>query len=1121
MKSPPWHTLVRVKEELRSGELSLAEFAADLHEVTLAQGKRPVYEDPRKFLGLTYPTLSLRELVKDVAERLDGRSSKAVRQLELTYGGGKTHTLITLYHLFRDPGTVADLSTFNEFREHVGAELQQAYIVALCFDKIDVEKGIEGVQGPNGETRDFRHPWSALAFQLAGAEGLRTLHAEGKDEERETSPAEPLLAKLIAMPQERGLSTLILADEVLMYARGKAGLDKVWSDRIVDFFQSLTQAVVKVDRAALVVSLLASDPRKQDRLGNRMLSELSDILRRQREEGVQPVQREDVAEVLRRRFFENDSLPNAEDTRTHVIGVVRELVKSGAATKRDRVEYEKRFVDSFPFHPDLTDVFYTRWTQLDGFQRTRGILRTLATALRDAESWDASPVAGPSLLLAEPSQTGVSEAIRELAGVAGQDGGEGPSTDWVPLLEKELATARKAQQEVAVLERGREVEQAVITVFLHSQPIGHKAGTPELRRMICAGGADRIALEIGLRQWRDQSWFLDDEDAGYRGDQSLPKSWRLGNRPNLRQMHYEACRNRVTDDDVDNELLEAVRKAKNALSEGAVAAGTTLHRLPSSPRDISDDGNFHYAILGPEAASESGKPSAVARRFIDETTGPDRPRVYRNAVVLATPSRIDIEAARSAVRSWLGWQDVDAQLRKQTVDPARENQLKSRLQDAKQRVPGAVRQAYSIVVTVNEDNQIHAFKLPPSDRPLFLEIKNDARTRILEEMDAEALLPGGLYNLWREDDKPRLAKDLVALFGRAPRLPKLLNPSIVFDTILQGVQRGLFVARLARPDGSARTWWREVIGDEDLGDGREKSQLEVVLPANAELSRISRNLLAAPVVDTEGVSSASEDNLTEKGLPGLWGKDRRLPVGDLLEYFSGSHVVRIPKAGYEEVVEIPKCPKEAVFQAIEEAVQEGTIWLVNGPASVWKEPPSYGALDEDGELWPPPDRLASQDLSEENLPDAWQDGRANGTILHRALWKKRNSNLPWMLVRETIQRAMGTGWLELVEGSIDDCTFDQAGSLVLQRPSQATVDPPPPPPVPPVTPTVPPETVEVEGHHIQDLADQIDNLMKAGAGHDLRCYFGASLKAGTPDDVREAVDKILADAVPGLRTGSS
>ena len=68
-----------------------------------------MYADPAKFFALTFPTHALRELVKDVARRLDARSAKAVRPLEPTYGGGKAHTLITLYHLFRNPSSLPDL----------------------------------------------------------------------------------------------------------------------------------------------------------------------------------------------------------------------------------------------------------------------------------------------------------------------------------------------------------------------------------------------------------------------------------------------------------------------------------------------------------------------------------------------------------------------------------------------------------------------------------------------------------------------------------------------------------------------------------------------------------------------------------------------------------------------------------------------------------------------------------------------------------------------------------------------------------------------------------------------------------------------------------------------------
>lgn len=71
----------------------------------------------------------------------------------MTYGGGKTHTLITLHHLFRDPDRLPDLKTVREFRKHADVELPKAATAALCFGKIDVGKGITDVRGPGGETR--------------------------------------------------------------------------------------------------------------------------------------------------------------------------------------------------------------------------------------------------------------------------------------------------------------------------------------------------------------------------------------------------------------------------------------------------------------------------------------------------------------------------------------------------------------------------------------------------------------------------------------------------------------------------------------------------------------------------------------------------------------------------------------------------------------------------------------------------------------------------------------------------------------------------------------------------------------------------------------------------------
>ena len=121
-----------------------------------------------------------------MVHRLAGKSDKVVRQLELTYGGGKTHTLITLLHLVQDPRKLPDLPAVQEFVQHIGTTPPPTKVVALPFDKIDVEKGME-INGPSGELRWLRHPWSIMAFQIAGGDGLRLLHADGLDAERESA----------------------------------------------------------------------------------------------------------------------------------------------------------------------------------------------------------------------------------------------------------------------------------------------------------------------------------------------------------------------------------------------------------------------------------------------------------------------------------------------------------------------------------------------------------------------------------------------------------------------------------------------------------------------------------------------------------------------------------------------------------------------------------------------------------------------------------------------------------------------------------------------------------------------------------------------------------------------
>ena len=1099
----PWHEVVQLRDDLKSGELSLAVFAADLYDVVMQRGHRPVYEDPGQFFALTYPTLRLRELVKEVALRLAGRSDRAYRKLAVNYGGGKTHTLIALRHLVHDPRALPDLPTVREFEAHTGFRAPQARVAALCCDKIDSESGV-ATPGPDGALRTLRYPWSVLAWQLAGADGLRLIHANGRDAERETPPAEPLLVELLAKPQADDRATLVLLDEVLMYLRVQVEIDPSWRGRLISFFQYLTQAVVKVDRCAMVASLLASDQRRHDALGNELLRDVSEVFGRQMEEDASPVSKEDVAQVLRRRFFTPASISDQDAFRPHVAATVGSIAALDERTAKERVAAEKRYLDSYPFHPELTEIFYTRWTQLDGFQRTRGILRTFAIALRDAERWDSSPLIGPNVFLNEPGTNDLAEAAGELASFASVDAEGGAHQQWRPILEGELAKARAIQAD-AVRLRHRELEQAVVAVFLSCQPIGQKAATPELMVLLGAARPDRIELETGLQRWTEASWFLDEAEVAARGEggsgapRELPRAWRLGNRPNLRQMHDDACRNRVPRALVESQLVDAIEHQR-ILTSGASAAGARVHNLPARPRDIADDGAFHYAVLGPRAASDPGKPSAEARRFIEQTTSPDRPRVNRNAVVLAVPSRDGLEAARTRVRDYLGWEEVRAQLSDQPVDPLREQMLVAETDAARKRVPDAVRSAYCMVVTVSESDAIHAFRVVVGDEPLFTTIKADRRSRIQETaISADAMLPGGPYDLWREEEQARRVKDLVGAFAQFPKLPKMLRTRGILDTVLDGVRSGIWVARLVRPDRTIRTFWRTGIDQPAL----DEAGLELVLPEAATLSGLEPDLLR------------------QHNLPELWSSDA-ITVQDLYDYFAGGREVVLPREGYEEILRVPACEPAQVDAAVLQAVEQGLVWLTSGPASLLGEPVPAGVLSTAAILRPPPARIPVDEMMAESIPAAWRDGTTNALAVATALSTKHGATLPWATVRTVIEDAIRAHWVELsAAGAAWPCDLAGARNVTLIVPSGDKLGDARRQPYAGTRPGVLTAEAVLEANGIQDLADQVPEIAKAAVGNDLR--FTVCVEFGgdetPPAEAVEKINALLSEVTDKLRLG--
>jgi hypothetical protein len=453
--------------------------------------------------------------------------------------------------------------------------------------------------------------------------------------------------------------------------------------------------------------------------------------------------------------------------------------------------------------------------------------------------------------------------------------------------------------------------------------------------------------------------------------------------------------------------------------------------------------------------------------------------------VLAVPSREGIEVAREKVRDLLGWEKVREMLRERNdIDTASQTRLEGNIRVSRGEMVSQIVMAFSVAVTVNENNDVAAYRISVDGEPLFTKIAADKRLRIESSaVNAEALLPGGPYDLWSTGEKARYVKDLVGAFAATARLPKMLNRAAILETLLQGCIGGDFVLRVTRSDKSVRTFWKSRPDDATFAE----SSLEVVLSDAAELVEIENSLLAP------------------SGLVGLW-SGPSITLSTITAYFSGKHFVEVDKGGYSENQLVPAAGDATIREAVSLAVRAGRVWLVNGTLSVLGEGVPPGFVNETATLLPPPPPMSPADLLPEQLPSAWSSSEATAHHIHAALSAKAGRPLPWALVRQALVDALRHGLVELrLESGPWPCDLGGAAAVKF-RARKSEVQTPPPPSFGART-----ATAELETHEVQDLAERIDDLRKATAGHQLRIKVTVEVgEAGkVSDDVITEVNALL------------
>ncbi len=361
----PWRSVAIPHKDIRDGRFDESVFAASLSDVVNKRGPADYY-DASLFFARTSPTQGLVNLLAAVVGRLAGTGpGEAVIQIQTPFGGGKTHALVALYHLFKDQSAVT--SSADVVQRVLAQTKRAAFPKArlVCFD------------GTAPGTLSAKTPWGELAAQLGRYDLVREYDeqrlATGKDLLHQVLGDEPVL---------------ILMDEIAEYA-AKA---RDFRGQVMAFFQELTETVKVLPRCALVVTLPSSAPYGE--AGERALSELQRIFGRV-EAIYTPVEGAEVYEVLRRRLFEN--LDFSRDTpEARQVAADIDLTADNywqmyqqrgddIPSEARQPAYKEKLRQAYPFHPQLIDTLYERWSTYPTFQRTRGTLRLLAEVVADLD----------------------------------------------------------------------------------------------------------------------------------------------------------------------------------------------------------------------------------------------------------------------------------------------------------------------------------------------------------------------------------------------------------------------------------------------------------------------------------------------------------------------------------------------------------------------------------------------------------------------------------------------------------------------------------------------------------------------------------------------------------------
>lgn len=831
-----WRDVIRPNTDVIEGSFRKSEFAADLQEVFEGKAKTPEYGETEIFFNQTYITPGLRELLVNTLKRLGGKGGNPVIQLKTGFGGGKTHSLIALYHLVTGINILRELPAESEYarlREEIEDIIEEAEwdtdtplntnISVLVGTYLSTTDADETKQGDPLNTL-----WGMMADQLGGQDAYNII---GKAARERSAPGGNQLDELF----EQVGPSVILMDELVAYVRNVQGVTRA---SIYTFFQAVTESINRSKNVTLVATLPEGQVQAGGQGGLSVLEELESILERVDAVSI-PLEMNNAFEVVRRRLF--GSVID-ETERDLTCEAFRKMYQNSRNEYPDNVSdqhYLQRMKDCYPIHPEIFDRLSQNWIGIPGFQSTRGVLRIMATCIsRLYQEQDPSLLIMPAnLTLDDPALA--DEFTRQLA----KSGG-----NWDPVVKEVDSHGSRTDQidrnSQSFIEVGSAARRIARTIFLGSASSGALKGISQ--RQIHLGvvepGQGVAVYNDALSRMTGNLYFLYNLDDRYY----------FHTQENLNKVAIDRAAE-YTEEDIYSEIVSRL--------ERAIGRDPNVHVCPTSPSMVKDSEILQYVILPPQASlpsreKETDIASDIARNILTYSADDERHRTFRNTLLFITARRDDIRELRNFVKNYLAWNSIMngdvLHSALTTLEGARRDQTTENLESAEDAVAAALFKAYRWGLAPSQAdprNNAYDFSIAetkPEDSRIVRRlrdkfIEDDAIvTKIAPEIFAAQLQ----RYIWSSDAyQEHIGLDtLWELMAQNVYMPRLRDRSVLVACIREGIAAGAFGYASAYEDGDYRNFrFEEQIGGLRIVEGSTSVLI------NPEMAKLIKEEQPAPI----------------------------------------------------------------------------------------------------------------------------------------------------------------------------------------------------------------------------------------------------------------------------------